>query len=80
MQPDPHTSTNVTYLCPCCPHSLGFLSLCPVSVLSWRWKIRTHEQEGLGFSFPSGRVNRADTHDWQPLPLQLAGLPPPFRP
>lgn len=33
-----------TYLCPCHPHSLGFPSLCPVSVLSWRQMVKSHEQ------------------------------------
>lgn len=46
------------YLCPCCLHSLGFLSLYPVSVLSWRQKTRTHEQGNWGFGSPSGGVNR----------------------
>lgn len=78
MQPDPHPPTNVTYLCPCCAHSLGFLSLCPVSVLSWGQKIRTPEQGRLGFRFPSGRVSKAVTNNWLPLPLQLAGPPRPL--
>ena len=64
---------DVTYLCPCCPHSLGFLSLCPVSVLSWRQKIGIYEQGELGFSFPSGRVSKAVTNNWLLLPA--AGRP-----
>lgn len=47
-----YISMSVTYLCPCYSHSLGFLSLCPVPVLFWREKIRTHEQGKLSVSFP----------------------------
>lgn len=34
----------VVLLYPCCPHSLDFLSLCPVSMLSWGQKIKVREQ------------------------------------
>lgn len=37
-----------TYLHPCCPHSLDFLSLCPVSILSCRKKIKSHEHWEMG--------------------------------
>jgi hypothetical protein len=47
---------SATYLYSYCYHSLYFLSLCLVSVLSWGQKIRSYEQGESDFSFPTARV------------------------